>query len=61
MPTEGSFIFFLHIDEHDRSKGVGTLILQMIKKKTRSKLKTNNKLVWIEFHPKWHQHPDKSL
>ena len=27
-PTEGSFIFFLHINEHYRSKGLGTLLLQ---------------------------------
>ena len=41
-PTEGSFIFFLHINEHFRSKGLGTLLVQ---KKTRNKLKTNNILV----------------
>ena len=51
-PTEGSFIFFLHIDEHFRSKGLGTLLLQMIQKQTRKKLKTSNMLVWIEVHPK---------
>ena len=51
-PTEGSFIFFLHIDENFRSKGLGTLLLQMIQKQTRNKLKTSNMLVWIEVHPK---------
>ena len=51
--TERSFIFFLDIDEPFRSKGIGTLLLQMIQKETRNKLKTNNMLVWIEVHPKW--------
>ena len=51
-PTEGSFMFFLHIDEHIRSQGLGTLLLQMIQKETRKKLKTSNILVWIEVHPK---------
>ena len=51
-PTEGSFIFFLHIEEHSRSNGLGALVLQMIQKKTRTKLKTSNMLIWIEVHPK---------
>ena len=59
-PTEGSFIFFLHINEHYRSKGLGTLLLQMIQKETRNKLKTSNMLVWIEVTPKPNQQPDIS-
>ena len=51
-PTEGSFIFFHHINEHFRSKGLGTLLLQMIQKEGRNKLKTSNMLVWIEIHLK---------
>ena len=31
-PSEGSFIFFLHTDEYFESKGLGTLLLQMIQK-----------------------------
>ena len=60
-PTEGSFIFFLHIDEQFRSKGLGTLLLQLVQKQTRIKLKTSNMLVWIEVHPKQNQQPDISL
>ena len=58
-PTEGSYIFFLHIDENFRSKGLGILLLQMIQKQTRNKLKTSNILVWIEVDPK--RPGDKSL
>ena len=50
--TEGSFIFFLHINEFLRCKGLGTLLLQMIQKETGKKLKISNMLVWIEVHPK---------
>ena len=60
-PTEGSFILFLHIGEHDRSKGLGTLLLQMIQKETRNKLKTSNMLVWVEVHPKQNEQSDISL
>ena len=60
-PTEGSFIFFLHIDELFRSKGLGTLLLQMIQKETRSKLKTSNMLVYIANHPKQNEQQDISL
>ena len=51
-PTAGSVIFFRHIDEYFRSKGLGTLLLQIIQKETRNKLKTSYMLVWIEVHPK---------
>ena len=51
-PTEGFFKFFLHINELDRSKIIGTLLLQMIQIETSSKLKTNNILAWIEVHLK---------
>ena len=37
-PTEGSFKFFLHIDEYFRSKGFGTLLLQILQKEITSKL-----------------------
>ena len=60
-PTEGSFIFFLQIIEHDRSNALEKLLLQMIQKETRIKLKTNNMLVWIEIHSKQLQPPDISL
>jgi len=50
-PTEGSFVFFLHIDQKFKNQGIGTTLLQIIQKRTITKLKTNNMLIWIEIRP----------
>ena len=50
-PTEGSFVFFLHIDKIFQNQGIGTTLLQIIQKGTITKLKTNNMLIWIEIRP----------
>ena len=50
-PTEGSFVFFLHINKDYKKKGIGTTLLQIIQKGTITKLKTNNMLIWIEVRP----------
>ena len=50
-PIEGSFVFFLHIKEEFRSKGIGILLLQLVQKVTRLYLKSNKMLIWIEVSP----------
>ena len=50
-PIEGCFVFFLHIKEEFRSKGIGILLLQLVQKVTRLYLKSNKMLIWIEVSP----------
>jgi len=50
-PTEGSFVFFLHIDQKFQNQLIETTLLQIIQKGTITKLKTNNMLIWIEIRP----------
>ena len=43
-PIEGSLIFFLHIEEEFRSRGIGILLLQLVQKVTGLYLKSNKML-----------------
>ena len=50
-PIEGSLVFFLHIAELFRSRGIGILLLQLVLKVTQLHLRSNKMLVWIEVSP----------